>query len=126
MHFCTGFVAVAGDREQIAFRGLFDPISWPEIEVLRFVHGDDAVTDVKPFVAVDQSHKDEVTRLQLRYSPKTIGEVFPGRAPNFALDAPGDFKPLAGERWKNPINGLTETIGEPEPALIKGKKVPSF
>jgi hypothetical protein len=63
MHFCTADVALANDEQQVVSRGPFNPISWPEIEVLRTIHGDEAVRNVKPFVWVEQDAKAEQQRL---------------------------------------------------------------
>lgn len=109
MHFCTAFVAIAGDPQQIVFRGLHAPISWPEIEVIRVMHGDDAVREAKPFVQVEQSIRAEKERLGLIYGEVVDKQVYPGRNPRMELDAP-DMTPLSpGTPWFNPITGMVET-----------------
>ncbi len=124
MHFCTGYVSIAGDAQQIVFRGHYNPISWPETEVIRFVHGDDAVNDVHVFADVEQSAPAEKERLRLIYGDEPLKEVFPGRNPQMPMHAP-DVKLVAGIEWKNPVTGLHErTEGDPDAGLesTKGAK----
>lgn len=116
MHFCTAMVMVAGDKDQIVYRDEFNPISWPEVELLRSIHGDDAVYQVKPFVRVDQNPREERTRLVLRYGKPYVDECFPGRGGNIVVDAP-EADIALGEVWKNPLTQLEETIGGDGPTL---------
>ena len=62
MHFCTARIALAGDTGQIAIRDRFSPVSWPELEVIKTLHGDDALLEVQPFVKVPQPPKAERDR----------------------------------------------------------------
>ena len=52
MHFCRADIAIGGDRNNIFHAGEFAPVSWPEILLLQYVHGDDAIDQVEPFVQV--------------------------------------------------------------------------
>ena len=76
MHFCTAYVQIAGDRDQTVYRDEFAPVSWPETELLRSIHGDDSVHTVIPFVRVDQSPRDERVRLVLRYGKEAVDAGF--------------------------------------------------
>ena len=116
MHFCTAMVMVAGDKDQIVFRDKFNPISWPEAELLRVIHGDDAVLELKPFVRVDQAPHEERMRLVLRYGKEYVDDCFPGRGANIITEAP-EADIAFGERWKNPLTQLEETIGGNGPAI---------
>ena len=116
MHFCTAMVMVAGDKDQIVYRDEFNPISWPEVELLRSIHGDDAVFQVKPFVKVDQNPREERVRLVLRYGKPYVDECFPGRGGNIITEAP-EADIAFGETWKNPLTQLEETIGGDGPTL---------
>ncbi len=130
MHFCTAYVAIAGDKNQIVHRGRFNPVSWPEIEVLRAVHGDDSVTEVNPFVEVEQDPRAERERLVLIYGGEALNLCFPGRNPRMDMNAP-EVEPAYGAEWKNPLTQLHEFVpNAPEPTtdpksngkLAKGKK----
>jgi hypothetical protein len=121
MHFCTAYIAIAGDRDQIIHRNAFDPVSWPEIEVLRHIHGDESVTEVAPFVHVRQDVRAERERLALKYGADAINACFPGRNPRMEIDAP-EADIAYGALWKNPLTQLEETIfdsrlARPEPSL---------
>ena len=129
MHFCTAMVMVAGDKDQIVYRDEFNPISWPEVELLRSIHGDDAVFEVKPFVRVVQSPREERTRLVLRYGREYVDLAFgQGRGNTIEMEAAeADIDP--GKTWKNPLTQLEETIDGPtidetpplDMSKIKGK-----
>jgi hypothetical protein len=115
MHFCTAYIAIAGDDQQIMYRGPFDPVSWPEIEVLRVIHGDLAVRDVHPFVRVEQDARAEQERLALIYGDVVTKEVYRGRKPSMDLDA-AEMDILAdGQAWLNPLTKQIEALEQLEP-----------
>jgi hypothetical protein len=115
LHFCTAKIAIAGDIQQVVSRNRFDPVSWPELEVLRFVHGDDAVTDVEVFAKADQSPRDERERLVLRYGAEPLERCFPGRSTrDIEMEAP-DVKLVDGVQWCNPLTMQYEVVGEAPP-----------
>jgi hypothetical protein len=129
MHFCAAMVRVAGDKDQVVFRDEFNPISWPEVELLRSIHGDDAVYEVKPFARVDQSSRDERSRLVLRYGREYVDLAFgQGRGAAIEMEAAeADIEP--GKTWKNPLTQLEETIDggdgpatAPEPVKSRNSK----
>ena len=130
MHFCTAFVLIAGDRDQTVFRDRFTPVSWPEVELLRTIHGDDAVLTVKPFVRIEQSWRAERERLLLRYGKEYVDLAFgQSRNANIETEAP-EADIATGETWKNPLTQLEETIGgeeaiEGEPPMIDMSKLKS-
>ena len=104
MHFATCNVAINGGSLTIVPRTTSRPVSWPEIEVLRHLHGDDAVRDVKPFVSVQQSARAEKERLRLIYG-RVIEDLFPGKNPQMELEAPKAKLPPKPPHWRNPIIG---------------------
>jgi len=119
MHFVTAMVRLGGDLLNVVPRGEFNPVSWPEIEVLRHIHGGDSIVDVKAFVKVTQSAKDEKERLRRIYGAATVEEVFPGRNPQMELDMPGAKLPEQNVLWHNPIevdpaaHGVVEPTAKP-------------
>jgi hypothetical protein len=113
MHFCTAIVSIAGDHDNTVLRGHFNPVSWPETEILRFVHGADAVSDVRVFVDVPQTSADEKARLVSIYGAEPVKEIFPGKNPQMSMTAP-DVRALGGIKWKNPLTAHEETTeGDP-------------
>lgn len=103
MHFCSAKIALADDITQIVVRGHFNPVSWPEIDVIRAIHGESAVTEVEPFAEVQQNARDEKVRLAGIYGGEMIESVYPGRNPQMELNAPG-VKLKAAPQWRNPID----------------------
>jgi hypothetical protein len=110
MHFCRADIAIGGDRNNIFHAGDFSPISWPEIAVLQFVHGDDAVDNVEPFTQVDQSPRAERQRLLYKYGEKVILDVFARQNPT-DMEAP-KVKLTDGLPWLNPITFKQELTGQ--------------
>lgn len=104
MHFCTVTIRLAGDMRNAVTRTEFSPVSWPEIELLRFLHGSDAVVDPKPFVRVEQSAKAEKERLVLIYGTNATETVFPGKNPQMEMEAPNAKLPDHTPRWRSPID----------------------
>ena len=79
-------------------------------ELLRHIHGDDAVLDLTPFVQVAQSQRDERSRLVLRYGREYVDMAFgQGRGNAIEMEA-GEADILHGKTWKNPLTQLEETI----------------
>lgn len=60
-------------------------VSVAEIAVLQAVHGQDAVTDIKPLRMTKESHAAEVDRLKLFYGPEIIKHLFPGLSPRLPV-----------------------------------------
>ena len=62
-------------------------MSWPEVELLRNVHGDDAIHTVIPFVRVDESPREERVRLVLKYGKDYVDMAFgQGRGQNIEVE----------------------------------------
>lgn len=115
MHFCTAEIRLSGDMRNTVARGLHNPVSWPEIEVLRALHGHDAVLNPKPFIHVNQTAKGEKERLRLIYGNAVIEDIFPGRNPQMELDAPNAKIDAVPGRWKNPLDPQEDTMPPPPP-----------
>src|SRR5262245_27845151 len=107
MHFCTASIMIGSDQNNIMTRDETAPLSWPEIEVLRVIHGDHSVIDVKPFVHVEQKPRDERQRLAFIYGDGPLAQVWGGRNAPSEMDAPkASIK--AGVKWVNPLTNLME------------------
>jgi hypothetical protein len=119
MHFCTVQVAISGDIQQVVHRNAMSPVSWPEVEVLRFVHGEDAITEIKPIARIDQGQRDERERLTLIYGREPVEKCFGARNSQIEMEA-YDVKLVDGVQWLNPITNHIETTGgaPPEPEDI--------
>jgi hypothetical protein len=110
MHFCRADIAIGGDRNNIFHAGEFSPVSWPEILLLQYVHGDDAIDQVEPFVQVPQSSKAERQRLIFKYGEPVVLEIF-ARQPINQMEAPRAIL-AKGAPWFNPITMRQEIVGE--------------
>lgn len=125
MHFCTARVMIGGDMGNIAVRDRFSPLSWPELEILKTLHGDDAVLDIQPFVRVPQPPRAERDRLALLYGDAVITHIWGGTRPPTEMDPPGSLPEIGGP-WFDPV--LQEVrlveISEPfdEPVSAKNGK----
>ena len=74
------------------------------------IHGEESITDVIPFVQMDQSPKAEKDRLNMIYGETTVTEVW-GRRPPQEMEAPKATL-VGGLVWKNPLTGQIETTGK--------------
>lgn len=120
MHFVTCKVALSGDSGMVVDRHEFQPVSWPEVAILQSIHGDDAVTEIKPFVSVPQSCRDEKERLKLIYG-QVVENVYPGKGSQFELEMVKAKLPAQTPPWLSPIIGDVVVEEEapkskPEPA----------
>jgi hypothetical protein len=120
MHFCHAEVRLAGDLRNLVVRDAFSPVSWPEIEVLRALHGHDAVENVKVVGEYKQSAKEEKERLRLIYGNNVLEDIFPGKNPQMELEMPG-VKSVEAQPWFNPI--MQEPAGWDAPPEERKAKV---
>ena len=74
-------VALGGDTDNIVVRGRSRPILFPELMVLQFLHGEDAITDVHVVGTCEMSMEEALTRLRVIYNSEEVAKVFPGARP---------------------------------------------
>ena len=119
MHFCTAHIAIGGDPRNIMYRDEFAPVSWPEVDVLREIHGGEAVTDVRPFVDVPQGARQERNRLAMKYGDEVLATRWGGKNPPTEMVAAG-ARMRPDTVWQNPLSGHTEktTASGSEPYTI--------
>jgi hypothetical protein len=101
MHWCTAWINQAGQGIHI-FEVLYTrPMSWPELQLLMEIHGQENIYDIKPIAISDTDPASEKRRLIGKYDTKgaLIEQTFPGRDPNMKLLVPGEpeDQPLADE-----------------------------
>jgi hypothetical protein len=90
MDYVTAKINLGGDVGNVMCRGPDRPVSWPEVTVLQFLHGEDAVYDCD-FVRTDPStSQNEKRRLLGIYGAEVINTLFPGARPLMELEFPGD------------------------------------
>jgi hypothetical protein len=81
-------VALAGDNDQVIVRHRGNPIVFPELILLQFLHGEEAITDVHVVGHWDTTQAEVRQRLTQIYGPKYFGEVFTGAQPRLPLSDP--------------------------------------
>lgn len=93
---CSCLVALSGDVRNTVRRDGHQAVTWPEVDVLMFLHGEDAVTEVEVIGEIDGTVAEEFERLKLRYGERACATLFPGRRPAMLLQAPEDTPRRSG------------------------------
>jgi hypothetical protein len=95
MHWCTAKVNLAGQGFTVFVFNEFLPVSWPEVQVLMALHGDENLMEIKPCKVSETTTRAEKNRLYAKYG-NIVERVFPGHAPRMELLMPGesDDQPL--------------------------------
>ena len=78
-------VAIGGDQGNQVYRDRSRPIVFPELPLLQFIHGEDAVTEIHVVGQWDTTNDEVLARIQQIYSPETVREVFPGTRPRLPM-----------------------------------------
>jgi hypothetical protein len=99
MHWCTARVNLAGQGYTVIWFDQTNMVSWPEIQVIMAVHGEENVFDIKPVAIGETSIGTEKERLQLKYKYAPVEHCFPGRNPRMEtlMPAETDNLPRADE-----------------------------
>lgn len=100
MHLCTCRILLGGDALNVLVRGEHAPVSWPEVGVLQFLHGEESVSEMKVCGEMETTRTLEKERLITIYGRDVIELVYPGRAPALEMEMPGVKAPVKGV--KNP------------------------
>ena len=88
MHLCAAHIALGGDTNNVVFRGPDNPVSWPEIGIIQFLHGEEAVYNIEVIGERDARPAIEKERLLLLYGP-SVNEIYPGKVPVMEMEMPG-------------------------------------
>lgn len=62
-------------------------MTWPELQIMQFKHGTDAVTEIVQFAEVTRSPNEEYSRLLQKYGT-IVRDLFPGINPQMERFAP--------------------------------------
>jgi hypothetical protein len=107
-------VMIGGDIRMIAYRGSTEPLSIPEIAVIRELHGEDSVRKMKYVKTTETTPSEEKNRLLGRYSAGVVNTAFPGRAPQMHMKADDrPSKEIEGGVRKVQRAGTKQTAAEP-------------
>jgi hypothetical protein len=90
MDICTCMIQLAGDSRTIVHRDRHNPLTYPEVNLMMFMHGDRYVTDIKVIDTIETDNSTELENLRVKYG-KQAEEAFPGQRPRLPLKAPDDI-----------------------------------
>lgn len=122
MDICTCMVTLAGDARTVVARGVTNPMSYPEVDIMRFIHGDRAVNDVKVIKTVQTTNANELASIRLKYGAQAK-EAFPGQRPRLPLEAPDDVERAYLPDVELTVDAAPEIpeVGEISPAKRRSK-----
>lgn len=84
IQYCACKVNLAGQNCHIVHYNQFNPVTWPEVQVLQAIHGDENVMDIMPVGIGETWPTEEKNRLMSIYGRNKVEACFPGRA--FRMD----------------------------------------
>jgi hypothetical protein len=87
MHYCTARLNLSGQGFHIIHYGKHEPLSWPELQVLMQLHGDENVMDIVAVAIGETTPNAEKRRLLAKYRG-VVEAVFPGRVPRMEMLLP--------------------------------------
>jgi hypothetical protein len=92
MHYCTCSVNLSGQNFYVVQYEQRAPVSWPEVQVIMLLHGEENVTNIKPVALAEKVNpSEEKRRLQAKYGYAVVEQAFPGRVPsNMETLMPGE------------------------------------
>jgi len=84
IQYCTCKINLAGQNCHTVIYNEQNPVTWPEIQVLQALHGDENVMDIMPIGIGQVWPTEEKNRLIGIYGHRAVEACFPGRA--FRMD----------------------------------------
>jgi len=84
IQYCICKINLAGQNCHTVIYDKFNPVTWPEVQVLQALHGDENVMDVMPVGMGEVWPTEEKNRLITIYGREVVEACFPGRA--FRMD----------------------------------------
>jgi hypothetical protein len=107
-------VALGGDPANVMYRGPERPVSWPEVLVLQYLHGEESVYDAEFAHAEHSNVQTEKMRLLGIYGKDAIDDCYPGARPVMEMDFPGDRTPVGQKRPERRYVEREAAAPEPE------------
>lgn len=87
-HLLRCLVALGGDQGNQVYRDRSRPIVFPELPILQFLHGEEAITEVHIVGQWDTTNDEVLARLRSIYDPEVLTAVFPGARPRLPPSDP--------------------------------------
>jgi hypothetical protein len=79
VQYCTCKINLAGQNCHTVIYGQHNAVTWPEVQVLQALHGDENVMDVMPIGLGEVWPTEEKNRLIGIYGREVVNACFPGR-----------------------------------------------
>lgn len=122
MDICTAYVSLGGDAGSVVVRDKYNPLSWPEIGLVQFLHGRESVYNVEKIGAIQRHATKEKQRLQSIYGEAPVEIIYPGHRPMMEMDMP-DFVEVEDDIDDPADSGLDLAMtSEEEASFIAGKR----
>ena len=130
-------VALAGDDGNKVYRDRSRPIVFPELPILQFMHGEEAITDIFVVGTWDATNDEVLLRLQTLYAPETVQAVFPGARPRLPPSDPAiprctlpvyksrPVKPDSPDPKLRPLDQFTVPADAPDSPVIAPEPEPT-
>jgi len=74
-------VGLGGDMGNAVVRSRFNPLTFPELLIVQYIHGEDAVYDIHVVGTCEMTNDEMLARLKFLYREEYITTVFPGNRP---------------------------------------------
>lgn len=136
IQYCTCKINLAGQNCHTVIYDPSNPVTWPEIQVLQALHGDENVMDIMPVGLGQVWPSEEKNRLTSIYGHRIVEACFPGRAfrmdymmtEDISLPSYEDGKPSVAITAPPHINGDDDEDdgGEDEVAKAQANLEPIF
>jgi hypothetical protein len=120
MHWCACEVNLAGQGFTVLNFHEFNPASWPEVQVLMQIHGEENVFNIKPVRLSETTPRLEKDRLIAKYNYRDVEKAFPGRVFRMEMLMPGEDT----DQVRAADDGVAISGAEPEFAEPKGPTTP--
>lgn len=128
IHYCKCRLNLAGQNCHIVAYNEFNPVTWPEVQVLMALHGEENVMDIMPISIGEVYVGQEKERLVQIYGRRIVEACFPGRAFRMELLMTGDedlpvhvegqvsTQPVAGKNGDDDEDDGDDETGKPAPS----------
>ena len=132
IQYCRCRVNLAGQNCHTVIYDAHNPVTWPEVQVIMALHGEENVMDVMPVKVGECYPAQEKDRLIGIYGKRVVEACFPGRAFRMDLMMTGeeDLPPFVENPSSNkvhpPTNGDDEDDGEDETTRPPITAAPTF
>jgi hypothetical protein len=125
-HIVTCRIQVGGDPGTIVVRGKDRPVPFPEVPILRHLHGETNIFDVEVCGLVARSAASvEKNRMATVYGREAVEHVYPGGSPNIDWYVEGEEPEFPPEIANAKASSSLPIAPLPEKTGAKAKREPA-